>query len=184
MVRGALSTADPNERFAMSSPLREQGRIRLRVWAGSFVVLVCVAILGLSGWGEWSARDAELRNAGVDMANLAQALAQHANDTFELTENVLTSTVRGLEIEGTGIEAVARLQTFIDRRKLGRGRIRGLFICDENGRWLVSSEAASLEGLDNSNSDYFRHHAQTDDHGMLIGRPIKSGSGGQWIITA
>lgn len=146
--------------------------------------MVCAAILGLSGWGEWSARDSELRNAEVDMANLAQSLAQHANDTFELTEHVLTSVAQALQIEGTGIDAIARLQTFIDRRKLGRGRIHGIFVSDENGRWLATSEAVNLNGQDNSDRDYFRHHAQTDDRGMLIGRPVESGTGGQWMITA
>lgn len=168
----------------MSSSRREQSHIHLRAWAGAFVALVCAAILGLSGWGEWSARDSELRNAEVDMANLAQSLAQHANDTFELTEHVLTSVAQGLQIEGTGIESIARLQTFIDRRKLGRGRIHGLFVSDENGRWLATSEAVNLNGQDNSDRDYFRHHAQTDDRGMLIGRPVESGNGGQWMITA
>ncbi len=168
----------------MSFPRPEQGGIHLRVWVGVFVALVCAAILGTSGWGEWSARDSELRNAEVDMANMAQSLAQHADDTFELTEHILTSVVQGLQFEGTGNEAIARLQTFIDRRKLGKGRIHGMFVSDENGRWLATSEAVDLDGLDNSNRDYFRHHAQTDDRAMRIGPPVESRSGGHWIITA
>jgi hypothetical protein len=42
----------------------------------------------------------------------------------------------------------------------------------------------NLKGLNNSDRDYFHHHAQTDDRHTLIGRPVKSRSGGQWIITA
>ena len=137
----------------------------------------------LGGWGEWSARDSELRNAETDMALLTQSLAQHANGTFELTESVLTGMVDGLQIDGTGIEAVARLRTFIDRRKPGRA-IHGLAAYDENGRRLATSEAVSLKDLDNSDRDYFRHHAQSDGRGMLIEGPIKSPAGGQWIITA
>jgi diguanylate cyclase (GGDEF)-like protein/PAS domain S-box-containing protein len=147
------------------------------------VALICVAILVLSGWREWSTREAELKNAEVDVANLSESLTQHADDTLELADNVLTGLVHRLGIDGAGPEAIARLQTFIDLRKSSLGRIRGLFIYDETGNWLATSEAVSLKGLNNSDRDYFRHHAQSDDHRTLIGRPVKSRSGGQWIIT-
>jgi len=147
------------------------------------VALICVAILVLSGWREWSSREAELKNAEVDVANLSESLTQHADDTFELADNVLTGLVHRLEVDGTGPEAIARLRTFIDLRKPSLGRIRGLFVYDETGNWLATSEAVSLKGLNNSDRDYFRHHAQSDDHRTLIGRPVKSRSGGQWIIT-
>jgi diguanylate cyclase (GGDEF)-like protein/PAS domain S-box-containing protein len=167
----------------MSSPCRKRGSIQLPISAGAFVALICVAILVLSGWREWSTREAELKNAEVDVANLSESLTQHADDTFELADNVLTGLVHRLGIDGTGPEAIARLRTFIDLRKPSLGRIRGLFIYDETGNWLATSEAVSLKGLNNSDRDYFRHHAQSDDHRTLIGRPVKSRSGGQWIIT-
>ena len=147
------------------------------------MALICVAILVLSGWREWSSREAELKNAEVDVANLSESLTQHADDTLELADNVLTGLVHRLGIDGTGPEAIARLQTFIDLRKSSLGRIRGVFIYDETGNWLATSEAVSLKGLNNGDRDYFRHHAQSDDHRTLIGRPVKSRSGGQWIIT-
>jgi diguanylate cyclase (GGDEF)-like protein/PAS domain S-box-containing protein len=167
----------------MSSSGRKRGSIHLPISAGAFVALICVAILVLSGWREWSSREAELKNAEVDVANLSESLTQHADDTFELADNVLTGLVHRLEIDGAGPEAIARLRTFIDLRKPSLGRIRGLFIYDETGNWLATSEAVSLNGLNNSDRDYFRHHAQLDDHRTLIGRPVKSRSGGQWIIT-
>ena len=148
------------------------------------MALICISILVLSGWREWSTRGAELRTAEVEVANLSESLAQHADDTFELTDNVLTGLVHRLGIDGTGPEAIARLQTFIGLRKPSLGRIRGLFIYDETGNWLATSEVTSLKGLNNSDRDYFHYHAQSDDHRMLIGRPLKSRSGGQWIITA
>jgi len=91
--------------------------------------------------------------------------------------------VHRLGIDGAGPESIARIQTFIGLRKPSLGRIRGLFIYDETGNWLATSESVSLKGLNNSDRDYFHYHAQTDDHRMLIGRPVKSRSGGQWIIT-
>src|SRR5216683_2943846 len=177
------ASADERSSLAMSSPGRKRGSIHLPISAGAFVALICVAILVLSGWREWSAREAELKNAEVDVANLSESLTQHADDTFELADNVLTGLVHRLGIDGTGPEAIARLRTVIDLRKPSLGRIGGLFIYDETGNWLATSEAISLKGLNNSDRDYFRHHAQSDDHRVLIGRPVKSRSGGQWIIT-
>src|ERR1700682_411275 len=178
------ASADERSSLAMSSSGRRRGSIHLPVSAGVFVALICVAIFVLSGWREWSSREAELKNAEVDMANLSESLTQHADDTFELADNGLTGLFHRLGIDGTGPEAIARLQTFIDLRKPSLGRIRGLFVYDETGNWLATSEAVSLKGLNNSGRDYFRHHAQSDDHRTLIGRPVKSRSGGQWIITA
>jgi diguanylate cyclase (GGDEF)-like protein/PAS domain S-box-containing protein len=168
----------------MNSTRRGRSPTYLPIWAGAFVVLICLAILALSGWREWSTREAELKNAEVDVANLAESLTQHADDTFELIDNVLTGMVYQLEIDGSGPEAIARLQAFIDLRKPSLGRIRGLFIYDETGNWLATSETVNLKGLNNSDRDYFHHHAQSDDRRTLIGRPVKSRSGGQWIITA
>lgn len=148
------------------------------------MALICVGILALNGWREWSARDTELKNAEIDTANLAQSFAQHADDTFELADNVLTGLVHRLAIDGNGPESIARLKIFIDLRKPSLGRIRGLFVYDETGRWLATTEPVNLKGLNNSDRDYFRHHAQSDDRRMLIGRPVKSRSGGQWVITA
>jgi diguanylate cyclase (GGDEF)-like protein/PAS domain S-box-containing protein len=168
----------------MNSSRRNRGRIHLPIWAGAFVALVCVTILALSGWREWSTRDAELKNTDIEMANLAQSLVQHADDTFELTGGILTGLAHRLELDGTGPEALARFQTFISLRKPYLGRVRGLFVYDETGRWLATTEPVNLKGLNNSDRDYFRQHAQSDDRAMLIGRPVKSRSGGQWIITA
>jgi hypothetical protein len=101
------------------------------------VALICVAILVLSDWREWSTREAELKNAEVDVANLSESLTQHADDTLELADNVLTGLVHRLGIDGTAPDAIARLQTFIDLRKSSLGRIRGLFIYDETGNWQL-----------------------------------------------
>ena len=124
----------------MSPGRREAGLKRLPLVAAAFVVLVCVAILALSGWREWVTRESDLQSADVDVANLARSLAQHAEDTFELADTVLIGLVSRLETDGTGPPAMARLQSFIDLRKTTMTRLRGLFVYDETGRWLATSE--------------------------------------------
>lgn len=162
---------------------RELGKTRLPLWAAGFVVLICVAILGLSAWREWEARNAELRNAEIDVANVAHSLIQHADDTFELVDTILVGLVHRLEIDGTGPDTIAKLQAYLPTRK-SSDRIRGIFIYDATGRWLATTERLDFSKLNNSDRDYFQRHRDSRDTGTLIGPPVKSKAGGQWIITA
>src|SRR5437899_5560595 len=115
----------------MSPVAHDMGPRRLPWVAAAFVILTCVAILALSAWREWTAREATLKNADVDVANLAQSLSQHAEDTFELADSLLIGLVGQLEMNGTGPVAIATLQKVIDQRKVTLGRIRGLFVYDQ-----------------------------------------------------
>ena len=167
----------------MTGGRRELGKTGLPAWAAGFVTLTCVAILALSGWREWQARQLDLHQAEVEMANLARSLTQHADDTFELTDTILVGLVDRLETDGTSPVAIERIQRFLHLRK-STGRVHGIFIYDETGRWLATTEQVNLAGLNNSDRDYFQRHRASPDRGTLIGRPVKSRSGGQWIITA
>lgn len=162
---------------------RELGKAHLPLWAAGFVALICLTILGLSAWREWESRNAELRNAEIDVTNLAHSLIQHADDTFELADTILVGLVHRLELDGLGPDTIAKLQTYLPTRK-SSDRIRGIFVYDETGRWLATTEHVDFSGLNNSDRDYFRQHRASPDKGTLIGRPVKSRSGGQWIITA
>lgn len=161
----------------------DPGKAHMTLRAAAFVALACVAVVALSCWREWSSRQLELKNAETDMANLARSLTQHAEDTFELTDTVLNVLVGQLEMEGTGPAAIAKIQTFLAHRKAAN-RIRGVFVYDETGRWLATSEAVNFANLNNSDREYFQHHRASADRGTFIGRPVKSRSGGQWVITA
>ncbi|RXG87613.1 sensor domain-containing diguanylate cyclase [Bradyrhizobium zhanjiangense] len=161
---------------------RELGKTRLPLWAAGFIVLICVEILGLSAWREWEARNADLRTAEIDVTNLAHSLIQHADDTFELADTILVGLVHRLEIDGTGPDAIAKLQAYLPTRK-SSDRIRGIFVYDATGGWLATTEHLDFSKLNNSDRDYFRHHRDSPATGTLIGPPVKSKAGGQWIIT-
>ncbi|WP_439400027.1 hypothetical protein ACRQ5Q_41150 (plasmid) [Bradyrhizobium sp. PMVTL-01] len=79
----------------------------------------------LSGWREWETCQVELRNAEVDMANLAQSLTQHDRDTFELADTILVGMVDQMEVGRTSPAAVEKIQSFLQARKYNRHRIRG-----------------------------------------------------------
>ncbi|MBV8190708.1 MAG: diguanylate cyclase [Alphaproteobacteria bacterium] len=167
----------------MSTIRRNAGQIRLSRAAAAFVVLVCVAILALNGWREWTSRQAALTTAESNVSNLAESLTQHAQDTFELAEVLVIGLVNQLEAGGTGPGAMVRLEKAIKLRQVSLGRIHGLFVYDESGRWLATSEDVDPAAFNNADRDYFRQHRDSADKGTVIGMPVKSRSGGQWIIT-
>jgi diguanylate cyclase (GGDEF)-like protein/PAS domain S-box-containing protein len=156
------------------------GLSRLPIWTAAFVALICVGILGLSGWREWNSRASDLKNAEIEMANLARSLTQHAEDTFELLDASIIGVATRLELEGTGPAAISKLQTILESRKAGLKRIHGLFIYDESGRCLATS---GLAGPNISDREYFHHHMQSASRDALIGNPVKRRPGGGWITT-
>lgn len=168
----------------MTASLRNASLRQLAFLAGGLVALICVALLTLSSLREWGLRHETLKAAEVDLANVAQSLVQHADDSFELADSLLIGLVHRLEADGIGPGAVQRLRDDIDLRKGTMGRVRALFVYDAAGRWLATTEAVNPALFNNSDREYFRQHRASPDKGLLIGSPIKSRSGGQWVITA
>lgn len=156
---------------------------RLPFWAAVFVGLVCICILTISAGREWGSRAVDLHNAEVDMSNLARSMTQHAEDSFELLDASIIGVVSRLNLDGTGPASIAALTKILEHKRAGLTRIRGLFIYDETGGWLATSERLDLTGRNNADRDYFRHHIQSESLEPFIGPPVKSRSNGEWIIT-
>ena len=66
----------------------------------AFVVVVCLVILGLSGWRDWNEREQEIARISADALNLAKSLVQHAEDTFEVADALLVDVVDRVESGG------------------------------------------------------------------------------------
>jgi len=155
----------------------------LPVLAAIFVFAACCAVIALSLWREVALRDADLRNAETDVVNMARSLMQHAEDTVELAEATLLGLVGRLEQGGAEAPAAAVLQSFLDTRAASLGRLRGLFVYDADGRWIATTEKIDIAGLNNSDRAYFKHHRVHDDKKTVLGDPVRSRSGGQWVVT-
>jgi len=156
------------------------GLSRLPFRAAAFVALVCVAILGMSATREWSAREATLKVAEVQLANLARSLIQHAEDSFDLLDTSILGAVSRLETDGTSPAIISKLQDVLVARKAASKRVSALAIVDEHGDWLASSGAM---GKNLSDREYFRHHMQSTDRDAFIGHPVKSSMNGEWVVT-
>ena len=147
-----------------AAPLKS-GLARLPFRAASFVALVCVAILSMSAMREWSAREAVLKVAEVDQANLARSLTQHAEDSFELLDTSILGAVTRLETDGADPATLSKLQDILVTRKAASKRVSGLGIVDAQGDWLASS---GVMGKNLGDREYFRAEFTGDFHRAIL----------------
>ncbi|MBR0845972.1 diguanylate cyclase [Bradyrhizobium liaoningense] len=164
----------------MSAVTQRAGWSRLPLRAAAFVVLTCATILGVSAWREWAARDAVLRGAETEMANVARSLTQHAEDSLDLLDSGVVGVVSRLEMDGTGPATIAKLRILLETRKKAIERIHSLAITDDQGNWLT------LPGtIDSTLSDdaFFRYHQLSPKREPHVGRPVKSLVDGEWVVT-
>ena len=97
----------------MPQPRSELTQSGLPLWAAAFVGVACMALIGLSVWHQWIARENDLRSLPKWKWRICtRSLTQHANDTFELADNVVTSVVKRIE-NRTGSNTIEKIQQFL-----------------------------------------------------------------------
>ena len=151
--------------------------------AAAFVLLACVAIIGLDIWRTWQARVIEEREASVSVTNMARALAQHADDTLKEADTVLVGLLERLRIDGAGPAALERLHRLLAVQVKELPQLNGIFVYDSQGRWVVNSQPRLDNTQNNADRDYFIYHREHPDDGPYIGPPVRSRSTGKWIAT-
>ncbi|WP_234681922.1 diguanylate cyclase domain-containing protein [Bradyrhizobium monzae] len=164
----------------MNVASQRAGWSRLPLRAAAFVVLTCVAILGVSGWREWAARDAVLKGAETEMANVARSLTQHAEDSLDLLDSGVVGVVSRLEMDGADPATIAKLRNLLEARKKAMERVHSLAIIDDQGNWLTSPGAIASTLSDDT---FFRHHQLSPKREAYVGRPVKSLVDGEWVVT-
>ncbi|WP_298883766.1 diguanylate cyclase [uncultured Bradyrhizobium sp.] len=164
----------------MSLASQRAGWSRLPLRAAAFVVLTCVAILGVSGWREWAARDQVLKGAETEMANVARSLTQHAEDSLDLLDSGVVGVVSRLEMDGADPATIGKLRNLLEARKKAIERVHSLAIIDEKGNWLTSPGTIASTLSDDA---FFRHHQLSPKRDAYIGHPVKSLVDGEWVVT-
>jgi len=145
---------------------------------------ISLLLVGLHLWSLWAARLSEIDSTGTSTANMARALASHAERTVELGDAVLDEMVERAENgELAGSQADA-LQVHLHKRLTHIAsvtpQIQELFIYGADGTRLATSLPRLLEG-NNADREYFRYHQTHTGRGTYIGKPIRSRSTG--ILT-
>jgi hypothetical protein len=148
--------------------------------AAAFVALVCLTILGLSFYREWSEREAALRAAETNLGNLTRSLIRQVEDSIELLDTGVVGNVSRLEIDGTGPAALSRLEALMIARKAAVDRIYHIAVLDDRGELLAAT--GSME-RSFSDQEFFRYHRTWPSHEAFVGSPIQRKGSGDWIVT-
>jgi diguanylate cyclase (GGDEF)-like protein/PAS domain S-box-containing protein len=148
-----------------------------------FVVLACLLGMALEGWPTWQARDTAIREDETETSNLARSLAQHAHDVVKTAETVLEDLRERVTVDGLTPQSIERLHRSMIATANRLPILDGLFLYDAAGRWVVDSRPGKSDpALNNADRDYFQYHRMHDDQGIHIDRPVRSRSGGAWIL--
>ncbi|WP_418132148.1 diguanylate cyclase (plasmid) [Variovorax sp. 375MFSha3.1] len=147
-----------------------------------FVMFVCVALLVMNGWLIMRARAAEDEQIARANTNLARAVSQQVESTVALAEHIISGLVFEIERADIVPETLERLQPVLVNHVSEIQAIKGIFVYDEQGRWLVHSEAIAAGSRNNSDREYFVYHQTNPSARALIGGPIISRSSGEWVI--
>ena len=147
-----------------------------------FVLLVCLSLTGMGAWSLWKARVAQMQEASTVTANMTRALAQHATDTLRAADSMLLGLVERLEIDGMGDASLPRLKKLLQAGVAELSSLNGIFVYDEQGRWVVHSQVSTPSNVNNADREYFKYHKLNLDLSAHVGVPIESRSTGRWVI--
>ena len=156
-------------------------RLSLQLGTFGLVAFVCLLLIGSEGLRIWDARSNALSDRVHDTANLARAVAQHAEDTVRTAATLLNGLVERLEQDGTQPTALERIHRLLQTETASLPLLAGLFVVDESGAPLVNSLPVLLRS-NFAERDYFRYHRDRTDAGIFIGAPIRGQASGQWVI--
>lgn len=148
-----------------------------------FVIAVCMALLLLEMWNAWNARNIHVREAHSAVGNISFSLAQHANATFKEADLLLLDVAERIQRDGLQRLDRERLHELLTRGVRNLESLKGVFIIDDSGNWLVSSEEPPLPRINYADREYFQYHRDHPDLMPRIGKPIVSRSTGKWVFT-
>lgn len=151
--------------------------------AKRFVAAVCVIIIALEAWTSWHEHAAEMEESFRSTANMALALSQHADQALDEVDIVLREVLE--QVQGKSLPSMGneRLHNFLVHNVGEVAQLAGLFVYDEKGAWIVSSQPVLETRFNNSDRDYFQYHKAHRLDSPFIGKPVRSKSTGHWVLT-
>ena len=138
-------------------PGQIESRLKVR-YAVVLLVAVCLSMTVIVFWEAWNSRQYHLQDKEVAMSNLAQTLASQAQASIKQADTLLFALVDRLENEGVGPQLLPRLQRLLRAERDELKQLHGLFVYDEQGRWIANSNGAEVPKANNSDREYFIFH--------------------------
>lgn len=167
----------------VTAPLARLDQLRkpLIVRAITLILCFCLFLIALHVSSLVASRQGQLADTSTGTANMARALASHAERSIKMGEAILGELVERAEFEQLGSEDMARLHTRMQDLAASTPEIQELFVYAADGTRLVTSLLQMLPGS-NADREFFRYHQQHAGPQLHIGEPIRSRSSGVLTI--
>ena len=162
--------------------LRERMKFTLVVWVRVFVLMVCAALAAAFAHFEWTTREAILAKAENDALMMAGTLGQHAQDTFEMIDVVITGAATRISTSDRSLADLYAIDEGLADQLRQAWRIRSIMAFDENGRQFISSQPQVQDWFNLSQADAFEYHRRNSDPRLRLGAPVKSPTNEDWIV--
>jgi diguanylate cyclase (GGDEF)-like protein len=140
----------------------------------------CALLAGLNISSLIELHEGELSDTAQSTANMARALASHAERSIKVGDGILSEMVERAEHDAHDDAAVGRQHARLKDIVASTPEIQETFIYDADGTRLVTS-LPSLAAGSNADREFFRYHMAHTDRATHIGMPIRSRSTG--ILT-
>lgn len=144
------------------------------------LICFCLMLVGLHAWSLWISRQGELSDSATSTANMARALASHAERSLNIANSTLDDVVERINQDGLDQFDINRMHTRMAHIATNSAEIQELFVYDAKGMRLATSLPTLLAGS-NMDREFFRYHIAHTDMSTHIGMPIRSRSSG--ILT-
>lgn len=155
---------------------------RQHIYASFFVIVVCACLILADAWRSWQARTFQLSETEVAVGNLAHGMEIQVRNAVKELDIVLAHTVERVEHDGTSPQALSYLNSILASNKAELPQAYTLFVYDQNGTRIATSEAVLPANLNNSHRDYYEYHRTHEDRELHIAHPARSRVSGNWVI--
>ena len=146
------------------------------------ILVVCISLVALTSILGWKSRTEWLENAKTATENLTYSVAQHAEATFDQSDTVVLDVLEHVEREGMSADKLPYLKAVLVNKVTQQPQLHGIFVYDENGRWIVHSQPSTPANANNSDRAYFQYHRTHANRDVHVGVPVRSKSNNEWIV--
>jgi diguanylate cyclase (GGDEF)-like protein len=156
----------------------------LRRSVKAYAAIITGAIVLLVIWGAFAARAQAISDARMDAGNMAAAAAQQARLTIESVDNVLVGIARVIDERSSVVSASAGIDDFLGQRAASLTTLKSLFILDEEGKIIATSEPGNDTAKYSSFYDVLYRHKHSENLGLYVGGLVKTSDGTRFFTLS
>ena len=145
---------------------------------GATLALICTVV----GVLLHDSREAALRNASAEAANLSAVITQDIARNIEFFDLSIQGVIDNLKIPAVMATPPDLRRLILFDRAATAPYLGAIHVLNETGDLVIDSRAMDTKGHNAADRDYFQAHVGRDDLGLYIGRPVTSRADGEPMI--